>query len=392
MKIAYLIREDIKGIVSPCYYELIREIQRQGHKVVVLNEKGSFASMKTIKCNPLHVIDYPSGAFNKILFSAKAKELIERIEPDLVFGSLPESIYFLEKIKAPKIVMVQDDLKGRIGFTPWLSNFGIKYGFMPVSVPKYTKIGVIIDYYFQINSLRKADGIVFVNKEAKNEYKNKNPIAIVIPNGVNAKEFLLNKKIRREIRKIKDAYPEPIILFMARLDLQKAPLDFVKAAKKVLLKRKAYFLIAGDGPMRKAVERGIKKLNLGNRVKTLGWKNGVQKKALLHACNVYVLPSLFDPMPVSLLEAMACSKPVIVSNVGGMRNTVNKKSGIKIPAGNIEKMVDAIIFMLENPGKAKEMGINARKRIEEFYDWKVIAKKYIEFFNKVKNKKSGLDG
>ncbi|MEW6295842.1 MAG: glycosyltransferase family 4 protein [Candidatus Diapherotrites archaeon] len=372
-------------IVSPCYFELVNEMKRQGHEIIVLNENGSFGNLKAIKCTPAHVTDYPSGAFNKILFSAKARQIIEKMNIDLIFGSFPESICFLGDLKIPKIVMLQDDLKKRIQFTPWFGMFKIKYGFIPL--PEYTKIGVKIDYLFQLNSLKKADGIVFVNNESKKEFNGKTrALAKAIPNGVNSKQFSLDKNTRKEIKKIKKVFPGPIVLFMARLELQKAPLDFVRAAGKVLQRHKAFFLIAGNGPMRKAVEKEIHKLNLTERVKVLGWKKGTEKKALLHSCSMYVLSSLFDPMPISVLEAMACSKPVIVSNVGGIKEAVDEKVGIKIPSGNIEKLVDAIIFMLESPEKAKAMGINAKKKIERFYDWKAISKKYIEFFNEVSSK------
>ncbi|MFH1545353.1 MAG: glycosyltransferase family 4 protein [archaeon] len=382
MKIAYLIREGIEGIVSPCYYELVKELEKKGNELIVLNETGSFGDFECIRVNPKKVIDYPSGAFNKILYSRAAKKKLKELKPDLVFGSLPESVYFLHDLDIPKAVMVQDDLKNRINFTPLFSEFKVKYGFIPL--PEYTKLGVKIDYFFQLRSLNKSDGVVFVNKEAEKEFKKKpSNLTRVIPNGVNPKDFVLDSKTKREVKKIKDSFPEPIFLFMGRLELQKNPLLFVRAAERVLKKNNAFFLITGNGVMYKRIKEEIIKLNLTERVKLLGWKDGLEKKALLHACHAFVLPSLFDPMPVSLIEAMSCSKPSIVSSVGGMKETIDGETGIKVEPNNLDQLANAMNSLLSNPKKALHMGKNAKRRIQKFYDWEKIAENYNDFFNEL---------
>lgn len=383
MKIAYLIREGLEEIIASSYHELVTELEKTGHEITVLNETGSFGNSECVKINTRpRFINYPTGAFNKLLYSRAVKEKLKGLNPDLILASLPESLYFLDELKIPKAVVMHDDLKARMNFSPWFSEFRLKYGLIPIA--EYLKLGVMIDNFFQLKSLHKAGGIVFLNKETEEDYrKNLNALTRTIPNGLNPNNFILDSKTKTEVKRIKELFPETIFLFMARLDLQKNPLIFVRAAEKVLEKSDAFFLIAGDGIMYKTVEREIQKRGLGERVKLLGWKNGTDKNALLHACNCFVLPSLFEPFGTALIEAMACSKPSIVSDVGGLKETVDEKTGIKVKPNNTNQLSEAMNTILYNTKEAREMGKNARRRIQKFYDWKFISKQYNEFFDEL---------
>src|SRR5438093_3072568 len=102
----------------------------------------------------------------------------------------------------------------------------------------------------------------------------------------------------------------PIVLTAARLAEQKGHCYLLKAA---VLVPEAIFILAGDGPERANLEAQARELGLNKRVLFLGYRHDVPD--LLACCDLFVLPSLFEGLPLSILEAMAASKPVIASAV-----------------------------------------------------------------------------
>ncbi|MFH1663856.1 MAG: glycosyltransferase family 4 protein [archaeon] len=363
MKILYLIRESPEEIVSPAYYELIQELRNKGHEITVANLSGNFLGFKCIKISQFKFIDYPFGFVNRYLFSRAVSKSFNQKEFDVVLSSMAEALYFLSEWNIPKTAVINDNFSERAKFTPWIG--------------KQFKLSVMVDSFFQRLAMKKADGIIFLNEEEKKaEEKNTKAKCTAIHNGVFLEKFSAEEN---ELKKIREEFPQKIVLFLARLELQKNPLLFLKAAEKIN-RKDCVFLIAGKGPMEKKVKAFIEEKNLSGKVKFLGWVKEKQKNALLSACSVYVLPSLFEPVSVSTLEAMAFSKPVIVSDTGGLKEIVDSSNGIKVKPNDIEELVKAVNFLLDNPVKAEKMGLNGFNRIKKEFLWKNIVEEYIEFF------------
>jgi len=145
---------------------------------------------------------------------------------------------------------------------------------------------------------------------------------------------------------------------------------------------KCYLL--SKGPERKKLEKLVSKLRLGNVVSFLdvaipNW----QMPELYSQCDVYVQPSLIEPFGIAVLEAMACGKPVVGTNVGGMLDTIEDGvSGYRVEPMNSKALGEKITSLLLDLGKMREMGKNARERAKKF-DWKVIGEKYNKLIEKV---------
>ncbi|RIK39976.1 MAG: glycosyltransferase family 1 protein, partial [Chloroflexi bacterium] len=108
------------------------------------------------------------------------------------------------------------------------------------------------------------------------------------------------------------AKPQPVILTVARLDQQKGHPYLLEAATQV---PEASFVLAGDGPARAQLEEQSRALGLEHRVRFLGYRQDIP--ALLAGCDLFVLPSLYEGLPLAVLEAMAAGKPVIASAIPG---------------------------------------------------------------------------
>jgi Glycosyltransferase len=109
---------------------------------------------------------------------------------------------------------------------------------------------------------------------------------------------------------------------------QKSPQDFIRLA--FLLQpdlSRVKFILVGDGALRKKIEKLILKLNLQNKVFLTGWRRDIPR--ILSAIDVFILTSLWEGLPISVLEAMACGKPVVATKYGGhCRNNFRRQNRI----------------------------------------------------------------
>jgi glycosyltransferase involved in cell wall biosynthesis len=151
----------------------------------------------------------------------------------------------------------------------------------------------------------------------------------------------------------------PLVLTAARLSPQKAIDGLLSAA---VLVPDAIFAIAGDGPDRAALEARAQALGIAPRVRFLGPRDDIPE--LLAACDLFVLPSLFEGLPLSVLEAMAAGKPVAATRIPGTDEAVaDGETGILVPPGDAPALAAAIRAFLSDPALARRAGEAGRERV-----------------------------
>jgi glycosyltransferase involved in cell wall biosynthesis len=151
----------------------------------------------------------------------------------------------------------------------------------------------------------------------------------------------------------------PIVFTAARLSPEKAIDVLVSAAARV---PEAVFAIAGDGPERAAIRAQAEALGITARVRLLGPRSDIP--ALLAACDVFVLPSLVEGLPISVLEAMAAARPVVATRIGGTDEVVTDgKTGLLVPAGDPESLAAAIESFLADPERGRLAGMAGRDQL-----------------------------
>jgi len=97
-----------------------------------------------------------------------------------------------------------------------------------------------------------------------------------------------------------------------------------------------------------------------------------------------VLCSGSEALGVAILEAMACSKPVVATNVGGIPEVVkDEETGILVPPGNPQVLAKVIVNLLKDREKARRMGLAGRRRVEQYFDIKLNVKKAEEIYDKL---------
>ena len=112
-----------------------------------------------------------------------------------------------------------------------------------------------------------------------------------------------------------------------------------------------------------------------------------QMQDVFNLCDVSIFPvqnmkGKFD-VPLSVIEAMACEKPVIISDLPIFQEFANEQNSVKIEAGNMEKLFQAVLDVKENPERYAEIGKNSRKFVEENFDIKKVAEKYQKIYGEL---------
>jgi glycosyltransferase involved in cell wall biosynthesis len=183
----------------------------------------------------------------------------------------------------------------------------------------------------------------------------------VVRNGIQVRRF--GQVTDTSLRATLTHGERPIVLTPARLHAQKGMTFLLQAAALI---PEATFVIAGDGPERRALEDSANKLNIGERVRFLGHRQDIPD--LLANCDLFVLPSIDEGLPLSVLEAMAASKPVIATCIGGTNEAViDGVTGLLVPPRNPSALAAAINKLLYDPSLAARLGEAGKARaISEF--------------------------
>jgi glycosyltransferase involved in cell wall biosynthesis len=133
------------------------------------------------------------------------------------------------------------------------------------------------------------------------------------------------------------------------------------------LRRQGYspqVLIVGEGPLRDELMRRISELGMEREILLPGFRDDIPQ--MLALLDIFVLPSLREGFPMTILEAMAAGLPIIVTDVGGTSEAIkNGRNGIVIPPGNADLLAKALIELLKDKDLARRMGKNAQTDVTQ---------------------------
>lgn len=180
-------------------------------------------------------------------------------------------------------------------------------------------------------------------------------------------------------------------LFLGRIGKRKGIYDLIETIKKLKEDNLNFkIFIAGDGEIEEA-SKIIQEEQLTNYIEILGWIDKEKARNYLKQCNFYILPSYNEGLPMSVLEAMSYSLPVITTNVGGIPEVItNNENGILIEPGNIEQLYIAIKTVVTDMELRNRIGQNAHKTIEGKFNLNNFINSLDEMYKQIKNKNTRL--
>jgi glycosyltransferase involved in cell wall biosynthesis len=234
-----------------------------------------------------------------------------------------------------------------------------------------------------------ADAIITCSDEIANVIKKEMKIEeskiYTIYNGVNLEKFYPKDKneLRRTYKISSDKF---IILTISRLKKIKGIDVLIYALNSVLKKFKnTELFIIGDGDYRKNLEKLVHKLDLQDYVKFLGNIPNDNLSDYYNLSDIFVLPTRAkEGFPWVIIEAMACKKPVIVSNIGGVSGSIIKdgENGLLFEPANIKDLEEKILLLLNNPQFRDKIAENGYQTVKRFFSEEIMINETLEVIEK----------
>ncbi|MCE5326773.1 MAG: glycosyltransferase family 4 protein [Planctomycetaceae bacterium] len=203
-----------------------------------------------------------------------------------------------------------------------------------------------------------------------------------IYNGVTPDQFDFEIDVAAA-RRAHDIGPmDPTILYCGRLVWQKGP-DLLLEAFGPILRHysNAKLILAGDGEMRGGLENRARQCGLAHAVRFLGYRSGQDLRSLFKLADVVCVPSRNEPFGIVVLEAWSAHKPVVVTQCGGPNEYVqHEQTGLKI-FPRPDSVAWGLGTMFANFDRARWMGANGRRVVEEQFTWPQIAAQTLAVFD-----------
>jgi glycosyltransferase involved in cell wall biosynthesis len=210
-----------------------------------------------------------------------------------------------------------------------------------------------------------------------------------IVNGVDPNPTALDPAHRAAMRAALGLAPDDVVVgTVAVLSEQKGITYLLQAAPRILgHDPRVRLLIVGGGPYEAALRAEADALGMGNRIVFTGWR--ADGAALLPALDVFVMASLWEAMPMVLLETMAAGRPIVVTDVGENRAIVEDgRCGRVIAKRDPGGIADAVCALLARPEEAAAMGRRARSRFEDRFTTAQMAGSHAELYERLARRRS----
>ena len=230
-----------------------------------------------------------------------------------------------------------------------------------------------------------ADRVIAVSQATGDEiiwmYEVPSEKTSVIYNGVSPQRFDQPTDLGADKRRYHIGPLDPTILFCGRLTWQKGPDILVEAVPAILRRHPfARFAFVGEGDMRDALESRVRQLGVAHAVRFLGYRQGEELVRLYQFADVVCLPSRNEPFGIVVLEAWSAGKPVIASQNGGPAEYVHHEvNGLKVYP-TPDSVVWGVGHMFSDFNRARRMGRNGRKTVQERFTWDTITEQMLAIY------------
>jgi glycosyltransferase involved in cell wall biosynthesis len=225
--------------------------------------------------------------------------------------------------------------------------------------------------FMNLRTMGLASALVAVSRDVEESIRKHKPglsvpLSVVL-NGVNITHF------RRDVdgQPVRDMFRIPagvpvvgtvaVFRFQKRLDV------WLEAAKHIRGQLpEARFILVGDGPLKAELEQAVARLGVGEYVHFAGLQTEI--RPYLAAFDIFMISSIFEGLPVAMLEAMAFGCPVVTTDAGGIKEVISSgKDGLMCSIDKPMELVPLAVDVLTHPDKAKQLQEQGRRRIEESF-------------------------
>jgi glycosyltransferase involved in cell wall biosynthesis len=212
----------------------------------------------------------------------------------------------------------------------------------------------VLFYYGTEFFLRMIKGLLVLSTEEKNRFVSLWPWVKceVVPNPIVCPDSVMHKPI-----------PAPgnngaqrVMVFAGRFIVAKGVLDVIDAFPRVLKRIDCRLIFAGDGPLRREMERRVERYNIADRVEFVGYLDRSGMCDLYRAADLLLLPSYSEGMPMVVLEAMANGLGLICTRTGGLADYLKEDEHVLfVPAHRPDKLADRVVELISDSAKFAAM-------------------------------------
>jgi glycosyltransferase involved in cell wall biosynthesis len=203
----------------------------------------------------------------------------------------------------------------------------------------------------------------------------------VIPNAVNIDRILEGEgsQVRRELGM---ADEDPLVLFLARLDMQKCPLDALWAFERVAGRfPRAHMAVVGAGELEEDCREFAHQSEFSDRIHVLGYRTDVPD--WMQAADIYILPTVAESFGNTLVEAMAARAAVVTSRIPPLvGEVVPEVAGLFAPVGDVGAFARALEDLLSNPAERKRMAEAGYRASLERFSGETVARDHLELYTR----------
>jgi glycosyltransferase involved in cell wall biosynthesis len=174
-----------------------------------------------------------------------------------------------------------------------------------------------------------------------------------------------------------------VILQVARLDYLKDHATALRGLAQVLPQRpNARLVLVGEGPELRGIQELLRLHRLEAHVRLLGLRNDVAR--LLPGADLFLLTSISEGIPLTVIEAMAAGLPVVSTRVGGLPEVVEEgRTGLLVPSGDPARLAQAICELAAKPSLREEMGRVGRQRAEAVFSERLMHARYEQLYREM---------
>jgi glycosyltransferase involved in cell wall biosynthesis len=254
--------------------------------------------------------------------------------------------------------------------------------------------GVKERFYELLDSmaLRRMDRVIAVSRAVQNDLVRRgvrDKRIDLIYNGlkiVNDRPYLASEPLRRKFGIPGNAF---VIGSVGRLVKVKGHSFLIEAMPSILDEVKnCWLIIVGDGPLKGDLEALISERGLSRNVKLTGYISDIHE--FMSVIDLFALPSLSEGLPISLLEAMACEKPVLASRVGGIPEVITSPDeGVLVPPADPQAISQAIRRLARDRNKLGMLSVRSKNLIENRFSSFCMATQYSNVYAGLMNSRSG---
>jgi glycosyltransferase involved in cell wall biosynthesis len=261
-------------------------------------------------------------------------------------------------------------LAGRLLAVPVvISSHGMRFPSLRIAYPGTLQyLPIMLEYFLDTFSCRNGNLIIAVNDEVR-----KYVVAlgakkvIVVHVGVDVWAYPREDGLREEVRsEMSAAHDELVMGYVGRLAREKNVKALVEAFLRLArTHRNLKLAIIGEGVEKASLIRTVRASGLLSRVLFMGARSDVPR--LLAGLDLFVLPSFTEGFPIALLEAMAAGKPIVASNLQGVREIVSGHDcAFLVRPGSVEELARALECLLTDPELRRRLAEGALRRIRDF--------------------------